>query len=239
MRMRSAVSISKRGVKSTLVNRAVKHFQVLVRERKEQQSQRATRVITISRQLGSGGRRIAEALGKRLSLPVYDKEILELLAKRSHAGYQREMFETIDETVQGEIEDMICAFLGRADQYTYFYLLPKTLLTLAQVNCIILGRGAHLLLSDSLRVRIEASFDTRVENMIRFEGLSAAEARQRLRASDRNRDRFIEKMLAVLPAHYCCNRNQLCYDLTINTDNLNVAAAADLIDRAAEKRFGN
>ena len=41
------------------------------------------RVITISRQCGSGGHSIGCELAKRLDVPFYDKEIIEMTAKES------------------------------------------------------------------------------------------------------------------------------------------------------------
>jgi hypothetical protein len=126
--------------KDKMVDRAIMQFHLSLEGKKEKRPTGPPRVIAITRQLGSGGRRIGEALGERLGWPVYDKEILEMLARKSHAGYRKEMFEAVDETTQSEIERMLNAFLGQADQYAYFYLLPQAILTLAQINCIILGR---------------------------------------------------------------------------------------------------
>ena len=37
-------------------------------------------IITISRQYGSGGRKIGQQLAKELNIPFYDKEIIDLAA---------------------------------------------------------------------------------------------------------------------------------------------------------------
>lgn len=39
------------------------------------------RIISISRQFGSGGHAISEALAKALSLPLYDRELISIAAK--------------------------------------------------------------------------------------------------------------------------------------------------------------
>ena len=49
------------------------------------------RVITISRQCGSGGHTIGSELAKRLDIPFYDKEIIELTAKES--GFHEQFVE--------------------------------------------------------------------------------------------------------------------------------------------------
>src|SRR6187401_3636869 len=65
-----------------LIDKAVRRFEAQAAER----AQRAPlvkappRVITISRDLGSGGRRVADALSERLGYPVWDREVLDELA---------------------------------------------------------------------------------------------------------------------------------------------------------------
>lgn len=41
------------------------------------------KIVTISRQCGSGGHSIGSELAKRLDVPFYDKEIIEMAAKES------------------------------------------------------------------------------------------------------------------------------------------------------------
>ena len=52
-------------------------------------------VITIGRQLGSGGKKIAEKIGEKLLLPIYDKKLLEAAAIES--GLDASVFASADE----------------------------------------------------------------------------------------------------------------------------------------------
>ena len=52
-------------------------------------------VITISRQCGSSGKRIGQALAAAMGVKCYDKELLAEAAK--HSGLCQELFETHDE----------------------------------------------------------------------------------------------------------------------------------------------
>lgn len=63
------------------------------------------RVITISRQCGSGGHSIGCKLAKRLNLPFYDKEIIEMTAKES--GFHPQLVE----------EKGPCVIVGRCADY--------------------------------------------------------------------------------------------------------------------------
>ena len=58
----------------------------------------ARRVITIAREFGSGGTRIAKKLAKELDIPVYDREILKLAAADS--GIREELFAQADEVAR-------------------------------------------------------------------------------------------------------------------------------------------
>jgi hypothetical protein len=224
-------------VKGRLVDDAVRRFGVLAKGRQKAAEERPARVVTISRQLGAGGRRIAELMRERLGWPVYDREILEALAKRSGAHYRAQMFDALDETAQNEVEGILSTFLGRLDHHKYLFLLPRVILTLAQNDCIILGRAAHLFLPDSLRVRIEGSLERRMENMIRFEEMSAQAAKKEIERSDKSRARFIRQVCSALPEKYRWHKSQRMYDLTINTDCFSAAEAAEIVLCAARKRF--
>ena len=221
-----------------LVEKAVKNFQNEVRRKKDRAPQSPRRVITISRQLGSGGMSIAALLKKWLGWPLWDKEILDVLAHQSHLGYQKKMFETIDEKVQDEIESMVAFMFGHRDKNAYLYLLPKAIFLIAQNDAIIVGRGAHLFLPESLKVKIKASFATRVENVARSEGITQKEAQGKIKAVDQEREAFIKEVCRRLGKPYAESKNQQHYDLEINTDILGIAGAAVLILIAAAHKFG-
>ncbi|MFQ8765332.1 MAG: AAA family ATPase [Oscillospiraceae bacterium] len=53
------------------------------------------KVITISRQFGSGGRTIGKKVAEKLGIPYYDKELVDQVAKES--GFSHEFIEEIGE----------------------------------------------------------------------------------------------------------------------------------------------
>ncbi len=221
-----------------LLDRAVNTFEAEARRKLHEAPDRPPRVITISRQLGCGGRKIAECLSRELNVPIWDKEILDVLADHSNLHYQARMFEALDETSLGIIDSMTYAMLGGVSKDVYLYLLPRAILTVAQNDAIILGRGAHLLLPDALKVRVEASLDRRVENMVRFEGETEATARRRIEASDRTREAFLKELSSRLAQRADAqNGKRVQYDLVISTDRFCVQEAAEIVMRAASLRF--
>ncbi len=99
---------------------------------------------------------------------------------------------------------------------------------------VILGRGANLIIPEEkcLRIRITASFDTRVQNTYKFEDVkSKAEAADRVHHMELNRNRFIRQYFGVNP------HNPWNYDLVISTDHLSLDQATDLIIQAFKTKF--
>ena len=56
-----------------------------------------SKIITISRQFGSGGREIGEKLAKKLGIPFYDKELITRAAKES--GFSEKVFENVEKNL--------------------------------------------------------------------------------------------------------------------------------------------
>jgi cytidylate kinase len=195
-------------------------------------------VITVARQLGSGGRRIAEVLASRLRLPLWDRQILDAVAGESTVGYSARVFNVLDEQSQSDVEALAEALLGAPTKDVYLHLLPRAILTIARQDAIILGRGAHLLLPEALRVRVEASVETRVRNLMRFEEDSEASARERIRKTDEARERFLRELEDRLKRRHPARERRLPYDLIINTDGFDVQQAANIVLTAASLRFG-
>jgi len=224
-------------VQRELVEKAIKRFQSEVQKRQREAPRKPRAVITISRQFGSGGKIIADILGQRLGWHVWDREILDALAHQSHMGYQSRMFESIDEKVQNEIENLTASIFGQIDKHCYLHLLHKALLVIAHNDAIILGRGSHLFLHDSLRVRIKASLQTRIEEISKREEISKKAAQEKIRSVDDERESFIKGVCHKLGKKCAETKNHLYYDLEINTDRIGMEEASLLVLVAAKKKF--
>ena len=219
-----------------LVDKSVAAFEREARQRMKAPAPRHPRVITISRQLGSGGRRIAEALRDSLNLTIWDKEILDVIADQSYFHYQARMFELLDERAQSEIDAFADSLMGNVNKHVYLHLLPRAVLIIAQNDAIILGRGAHLLLPKALKVRIVAPLDVRVRNLVKFDGLTEEVARKKISTSDREREAFIKELAGRLGQRGSDREPE--YDLVVNTGAFGVQDAASLVLAAARQRLG-
>jgi len=174
-------------------------------------------IVTISRQLGSGGRVLAEALARRLDLQIHGYSLIDEIAGRH--DLERRFVEQLDERTRSEIELWVRGVLERRNFTSDQYLasLVRIVRTLAAHGGVLfVGRGAHLILGGlcSLRLRVTASVGTRMDAIMRYENLDAAAARARVATSDEERDRFLRKLFKVEPD------DPRQYDLVLNTDNL-------------------
>ncbi len=151
------------------------------------------RIITISREFGSGGRTIGKLLGERLGIPCYDQELIERIAEQS--GLAKEFIaERGEYTLKGGW--LANAFADRSlnglSVQDYLWTVQrKTILDLAEEGpCIIIGRCADYILAgkaDCLKVFIHASIEKRAERIVQKYGESSEAPEKRLRDKDLRR----------------------------------------------------
>ena len=213
------------GINLKHIDQAVGKYELAIKNRPRHSVKATIKLITISRQIGAGGRDIAALLGQKLGCLVWGREILDVLASQSGGNYQARMFASLDEATQGAIDELVSDFFGQVGRHAYHYLLPKAIFTIAQSDAVFLGRGASLVLPQAFHVRITASAENRIKTLMAREKLSLEAAEDRIRESDHQRDAFIKEFAHTLQAKH--NRNE--FDLIINTDRITVDAAASVI----------
>lgn len=199
--------------------------------REEPASQAPGSVITISRERGSGGTAVGKMVAETLGWDFYDRELINHVA--DHMGAPVEHIESHDERSPGFLQNLLLQLLeGRRPTETqYLRALIRILRSIrARGRAVIMGRGAHLVLPDALRVRIVAPTQIRIERLAAEENLTLAEARQQLLAADRDRAQFVSAYFGVDPADPCY------FDLTINTAGVSLSQAAHLIVCALRDR---
>ena len=186
-------------------------------------------VITISRTMGSGARVVAELLARELGWSFWGKEVIDAIAE--DADVSRSLVEDQDEKRVSEFEALARAVIGDFAMSGFMYEkhLARTVAAIGAKGCaIILGRGAQFLLPDALHVHIDASFDHRVANMMKFESYNRADAEAKLRASDKERQRFVEAMFGKEKVNAFHN------DVSIWMDRMSIEGAAAIIKTALE-----
>jgi len=188
--------------------------------------------IASSREAGSGAITVAREIGKRLSWPVYDQELLESLAKELNVDSS--FLEDYDERRGSFLVDTIKAFSAAASvsEATYFRHLVRLLQVLgARGECLIVGRGSTFVLppETTLRVRIVASRDDRIAFIARERKLSPVEAAHFVDTRDRVRQEFIKDYFHKDRA------DPQNYDLILNRSRFSVDETADLVIDALQR----
>ena len=191
--------------------------------------------LLISREKGAGGRTVAALAAERLKWHVFDREIVDEIARR--AKMRQQLIESLDERVRGGLEEFIRDFLGHEviAPEDYLYHLKQVLLTLGhQGSVVIVGRGAEYVLPGQfgLRVWMVAPLHVRIERVSKVEGITAEEARSHIEQVDKEREKFIRSNFQR------GSRNPLDYDLVINTGSLSAENTTEILLSALESKFG-
>lgn len=155
------------------------------------------RVITISRQFGSGGRTIGKEVAAKLGIPCYDQELIEKIAEKS--GFAKDYIaERSENAVHSSWLAGVLAgrdYSGPAQDYLW-NAQREVILELAEKGpCVIIGRCADYILKDKadcLTVYIHASMEKRAERIVKQYGESADSPAKRLKEKDKRRAAYYQ-----------------------------------------------
>ena len=180
----------------------------------------AGKIITISREFGSGGRTIGREVAQRLGIPFYDKELVEQVALASgfapqyveehgeHApSRSRLSYAFSQQGVPGVMSGMSTADFLWSIQCRVIQQLAD------EGPCVIVGRNADYILkdrSDCLNVFIHADLDTRADRILRLYGESEKSPEARLHEKDKRRKINYQHYTGRTWGH--ANNYHLCLD---------------------------
>jgi cytidylate kinase len=202
-------------------------------------------VITISRELGSGGRTIGRLLAQKLNVRYSDKELIHSLQQKfslttsgieNLKGQKKNWFTDFIQLVAPAPDASL--FVEAGSQYIKEFRADLTTDDIHEAeveiikaiadegSCVIAGRSAFFVLKDhpnKLDVFITASMEHRIARVMQKQGLSRAQAIEVIDRVDKMRDNYIKRYTGK--TRYDA-RN---YNLAINVDELTEEEAADLI----------
>lgn len=200
------------------------------------------RYASISREAGSLGEEVAAALAEQLQWHVFDKELVEYIARNAHV--REKIVQELDEKAESLVQDTIERRLrlvegGSFGEEEYHRGLLRALGTLsAQGGAIFVGHGATFALREpaGLHLHITASPPVRIERLSRAWQLPAEQAARRMREADEAFPEFIRH-------HFRKDPDDLTYyDLVFNTDHLTidqvVTAVVSVIRRPVSESVG-
>lgn len=187
------------------------------------------RVITISRQLGSGGRTIGRELSKKLDIPCYDQEIISMLAGES--GFSEDYIKDNSEYAMhkgflaGLFSDRV--YDTPITQDVLWETQRRVILELAQKgSCVIIGRCADHILADEadcLRVYLHADEAKRAKRVVEIYGETAENADKLIADKDKRREAYILKYTGKKWG------DADNYHITLDTGELGIEKCTELI----------
>ena len=192
-------------------------------------------IITINRELGSGGRTVGRKLAEKLGVEYFDKAVINALQERYNLSVEQIEHLKGQETSWWEEFKRKMTFsdseydLNQTGIETedVFRAETQVLKALAkEQSCVIAGRTAFYIFRENpnhLSVFIQASMPCRVERVAREQNLTKEQARLTIDKVDKMRENYVREFTGT--SRYD-TRN---YQLVINMDEINEDAAVDLI----------
>ena len=189
------------------------------------------KIITITREFGSGGRTIGKKVAQKLGIPCYDEELLEKMVKES--GFVKEYIEEQSEDSVGWLNSILSYNgLTMTNQDKLWVIQQNLILDLAQQgSCVIVGRCADYILRDEniLSVFIHADMDFRADRIVRLYGESENSPEKRLKDKDTKR-RINYKHFTHREWGMAQN-----YHITLNSGVVGIERCVDILVRLYEQ----
>ncbi len=206
-------------------------------------------VITINRELGSGGRTIGALLADRLGVPFYDKALIQGLEKKYDLTAQE------IERLKGQKHNWWADFKRSLKIMPSFAApqlipsksaIPDFLITddifqsekeilkgiAADESCVIAGRSGFYVLRDHpnhLSILIQAGMESRISRLMERRNISREEAKKIIKEVDNSRERYVKKYTGT--SRY----NTRNYDIVFNVDGHTEDEIVDLIMQYIKK----
>ena len=192
------------------------------------------RIITISREFGSGGRVIGEAVANKLGVPFYHKGIIEKVM--AETGFAKDTIESVGEYAPGKSR-FAYAFIGRGQDGfsvtdSIYAAQAKIIRDIAEKEaCVIIGRNADAVLNDRedcFNVFIQGDMPEKIERISRLYDKNESDAVKMIKEMDKKR---------LVNYRYCTDRKwgaRENYDLILNSSAISYDMCVDIIIQAAQ-----
>jgi len=200
-------------------------------------------VITINRELGSGGRTIGEKLSKKLNVPFYDKALIQQLKEQYQLtveqieflkGQKHNWWADCKRSMMMMPNYVGPSYIGTPINMPDFLITDEIFQTETEIlkgiaedgSCIIAGRSGFHIFRDHpnhLSILIQASMQHRIERLVRKREITYEQAREIIEQVDEARENYVKKYTGS--SRYD-TRN---YDLVINMDDHTEDEALEII----------
>ena len=182
-------------------------------------------VITIAREYGSGGRYIGKLVANKLEMKLYDKNFITKVA--AETGLSEEYIKENEQKrkILAGLNNGYYVGLNNSDEL--FIKETEIIKQIAEKeSCVIIGRCADFILKDKenvLKVFVYSDMENKIKRATQFYGLNKEKAEKEIKS--------INKLRANHYKYYTEREwnNHENYDICINSDEIGVEKAADLI----------
>ncbi len=200
------------------------------------------KIVTISREFGSGGREVAKRLADELGYAYYDSEIINLLAKETNMS--EEYIKNISEKGAYPYAFQFAKSFSTytAMQNTQTEILVKQAKILKEIaqkgNAIIVGRGANTVLKEynPMNIFVYANLESKINRCKKKanaeENLSDKEIEAKIKNIDKNRKAFNN---LISNAEWGNKEN---YTLCINTSDVEIKQIISPLAEYIKNWFG-
>ena len=206
--------------------------------------EKRTTIVTISRQIASGGAYIGHLLAQKLGYKYVEREVLNAAARELNVDISE--LSKLDERHTGFVESLMKSFVFGTPEAAYvppsrrpvydqelFETESRIISTIAEkYNAVIVGRGGYFMLRgrpNVVNVFIHAPLEFRVKRLRKFHEISAEQAREEIEESDRQRETFLKSMTNT--DRYDARNYHLCIDAA----TVGFEAAQQMIISVVEK----
>ena len=191
-------------------------------------------IISIGREYGSGGHAIAEDIAKRFNIPLYDSNLLEIIAMEKHVD--KDSLKAYDEVPRvklfsRKVKGQSSSLEENVANMQFDYLRNKAE---AGESFVVVGRCSESILKDypsMVSIFILGNKDAKVKRIMNLFNLSEDDALDKI-----ERENFRRKMYHN---YYCKGKwgDSRNYDFSINDSILGLEATADIIEDYVKKRI--
>ena len=206
-------------------------------------------VITINRELGSGGRTIGEKLAKKLGVPFYDKALIHELQDKYELtveeiehlkGQKHNWWADFKRSLKIMPSYVAPQFISGTSAIPDFLITDDIFHSETEIlkgitedeSCVIAGRSGFYVLREHpnhLSILIQARMEHRINRLVEKRGISPEEAEKIIKEVDTGRENYVKKYTGT--SRYD-TRN---YDLVFNVENHNEDEIVDLIMQYIKK----
>ena len=206
-----------------IIEEQVRRWEIL---RKEKPEVKPLPVVTLSREPGSGGNLVAQAIADCLGLDLFHQDLITAMAENADASTR--VIRTLDERSLSMIEDWVEAAISERHLWPddFLRVLMKVIGALGRHgHAVVIGRGANFVLppKNRFRVRVIAPLDLRIKRVAETYGIPKKDAERRVLQTESDRRAFIRKYFHSDIA------DPINYDMVLNTGTLSIEAAAKAV----------